>query len=217
MVTKGIVEEMHHFTRDISDYVETVASGATIDIQNRHGGWLVFTLAGDDLDAAMLGAEAVWEVDEGFPLIFEARIEISDVSVSSVFVGMSDANTETGGIVIEDEDGTLNTVPTDAFGFLLEGEQDGTFQAVGVQNDTDNSQVALTSAADPADATAVVLRMEADPNDSGTVRYFVDGKLVATQTSWFRSSILYTPVIACDDRGTAYTLHVDYWMVSAPI
>ena len=138
------------------------------------------------------------------------------MSVSSIFVGMSDANTESGAVVIEDEDGTLNTAPTDAIGFLLEGEQDETWQAVGVQNGTDNTQTALTGGADAADATVQTLRMELSPENSGTVRYYIDGELVSTLTSQFRSSIVMAPVAASDARNSAYTVDYDYIYVTAP-
>ena len=216
--TYGMVELWDDFTKDISDYVETVTGSATgVDIRNLHGGWIRLDVDGDDADAVTIGAEVVWEADEGSPIIAEARVRSTDVSVSCLFFGMSDANNDT--VVIEDEDGTMNSVATDAFGFLLEGEQDETWSAVGVQSDTDNNSgapVALTSASDAADDTTQTLKLEADPADSGTVRYYVDGELVSTQTSWFRSSILYCPIINIDDRNTTYQADMDYWLVRAP-
>jgi len=203
------------FTKDnVTPSVETVASSATQDVISRHGGWWQQVMAGDDADAACLAGELAWEVDEGFPLIFETRSRVTVAASASVFVGMSDANTDS--VVIEDEGGTLNTVATDAYGFLLEGEQDVTWQAMGVQNDTDNTQLALTSATDAANNTTQTLRMEANPNTSGTVLYFIDGALVSTRTSWFRSSIVNTWVLSCDDRNTAYNSEYDYVYVSAP-
>ena len=107
---------------------------------------------------------------------------------------------------------------TDAFGFLLEGEQDATWQRMGVQNDSDNTQAAFTGTTDAANSTTQTLRMEAYASSSGTVLYFIDGKLCGSgsPTSWFRSSIVYTFVLSSDDRGTAYNADYDYVFVEAP-
>jgi hypothetical protein len=211
----GSVELWEDFTRDnVTDLVETAASSATSDVISRHGGWWRQVMAGDDGDAACLAGELAWEVDEGAPLIFETRHRNSAVASSSIFCGMSDANGDS--VVIEDEDGTLNTVATDAFGFLLEGEQDATWQRMGVQSDTDNTQSAMTDATDAANDTSQSLRMEAYAHTSGTVYYFVDGEQVARATSWFGSGVVYTFVLSCDDRGTAYNADWDYVYVSAP-
>ena len=204
------------FLKDVSVYVETNVSGATQDIVNRHGGWWQQVMAGDGADATGLAAEVAWEVDESDGLIFEVRLQITDVSVSSVFVGMASANNLS--VVIEDEAGSLNTVAVDAFGFLLEGPQDETWSATGVQNNVDNdtNPVAFTSGDDAADTTTQTLRMEAFVRDSGTVRFFLDGaQVLADQTAFLRTGVVFTPVLSCDDRSTAYNTEYDYFYVSA--
>jgi hypothetical protein len=35
---------------------------------------------------------------------------------------------------------------------------------------------------------------------------YLDGQLVATRTSFFRSSVVLYPVVSVDDRNTAYTV-----------
>jgi hypothetical protein len=213
----GFVTLWEDFTRDnVTNLVETAASSATQDVISRHGGWWRQVLAGDDADALCLAGENAWEVDEGAPLVFETRLQTSVAASTSIFVGMSDANSDS--VVIEDEDGTINTVATDAFGFLLEGEQDATWQRMGVQNDSDNTQAAFTGTTDAANSTTQTLRMEAYASSSGTVLYFIDGKLCGSgsPTSWFRSSIVYTFVLSSDDRGTAYNADYDYVFVEAP-
>jgi len=216
--TYGMLELWDDFLKDISHYVETVTGSATgVDIFNLHGGWIRLDVDGDNADAVTVGAERAWEADEGSPVLTEVRLRVVDVSVASVFIGMSDANNDT--VVIEDEDGALNTVATDAYGFLLEGEQDETWSAVGVQTDVDNNSgapVALTDGADAADSVIQTLKLEADPNNSGTVRYYIDGELVATRTSWFGSGIVFCPILNIDDRGTTFQMDVDYWLVRAP-
>ena len=222
MGPEGYVTLWEDFLTDnVTNFVETVAGSGAQDIHGAHGGWWGQVVGANDSDSAAIAGEVVWEVDEGQELTFETRVQIDDVSVASTFVGMSDANNDS--VVIEDEDGTLNTVATDAFGVLLEGEQDETFQAMGVQNDSDNTQDALTGAVDAADAVTRVIRMVATTADSGTVRYYIGtaneyggGTHVATKTSWYRSGILYTPILSLDARGTACNADYDYIYVSAP-
>jgi len=214
---RGTLEVFEDFGGDNSAVLtETQGNNGSQDCGSKHGGWWVQTMTADEDSAALIATELAFEIDEGHPFIGEVRLYSSDVSVSSIFVGCTDDNAESGAVVIEDEDGTLNTVAKDAFGFLLEGEQDETWQIVGVQNDIDNTQEVLTKATDAADDVIQTLRIEANPNDSGTVKFFVDGKPVATKTGWFRSGIVYCFGVSCDGRAGVYTTNIDYIYASAP-
>jgi hypothetical protein len=189
-----------------------VASGATCAQLAINGGAARITMAGDDADAVALYATVPLEADESGVMSMHTRIRISDVSVASLFVGWTDVQTDT--VVIEDEDGTLNTVATDACGVLFEGEQDLTPQTMGVQGDTDNAQAVIGSAAadatpaDFSDTDWVSIDVQLDPANSGTMRVYIDGALSATRTSFFDSSVVLYPVISVDDRGGAYTVDV---------
>ena len=216
----GDVILLEHFISDAptaSRWIETVASSATQDITDRHGGWWRQVLAGDDGDATLIAWELTWEIDEGFPLIMETRVRTSVAASTSVFIGFTDNNAESGAVVIEDEDETINSVATDAYGFLLEGEQDLTWQAVGVDTDTDKTQAVMVGTTDAANSTTQVVRTEANPNDSGTVLYFVDGILGSTRTSWVDTSLVLCPAVSCDDRNVAYNFDIDYVYVRAPL
>jgi len=212
------------FTRDnVTDLVETAANSGSQDMISKHGGWWRQTVSTGETDDVLLSAELAWEADEGFPVVFETRLVSSDVSTSAIGVYMTDANTETNAVLpYENEDGTVASLATDLAGFLLEGEQDETWNAVGVQNDTDNTAVALTLGADGVDATVQVLRMELSPDNSGRALYYIGesveaggGKLVSTQTSWFRSSIVLVPMVGVNSRTTALTVDYDYLYVTA--
>ena len=214
-------------TDNVTDWVETVSS-ATMNIADRHGGWWRMPAGGNDTDDMDMAAEVVWEVDEGQALLFETRVEASAITGIGIFAGMCEANTYGSGVnPIEDEAGALATAAVDAVGFILDessaGTQDTTWQAVGVQNNTDNAQISLTDGAAIVAATPQVLRMELNVNDSGTARYFIGtaeemggGVLVSTQTSWFRSSVQLAPMIGADDRAVATNVDWDYVFVSAP-
>lgn len=216
---RGMLELWEDFLRDNTglDLIETAVDSGVQDILDKHGGWWRQTLPAGDADALSIAGERAWEVDEGHPLIFETRLVVSVVTDFCVCVGFGDdVDSDSLAILIQDEAGSITSNAADGFAFMVEGDQDATWQAVGVDTDVDNTQVALTNGADVAAATVQTLRLEANPNDSGTVKYFIDGELVSTQTSWFDSSIIYCPILSSDDRGTAATVDYDYLYVSAP-
>lgn len=195
-----------------------VASGATFTALAINGGAGRITLAGDDADAVAVYGPLAFEPDECTVAAMQVRIRTSDHDVSSIFIGFTDAISDS--VIIEDEDGTLNTVATDAFGILLEGEQDETWQTVGVDTDTDKTQAAIGTGTDDTtvpdnstDSNWETVRIEGVAADSGTMRvYLEDGNshlgLVATRTSYFDSSIVYAPAVSADDRGSAYNVDI---------
>jgi len=212
---RGIITLFEDFQRDNVTSLQETVSGASMAPVSGHGGLYRVTGSTGEGDYTVLAGQLAWEVDEGHPLIMEVRLRTNLVANVSIFVGFSDAVADTGP-AIEDEDGTLAANADDAFGFLLEGEQDATWQAVAVDTTVLDTQEALTKGADAANSTWQTLRLEANPNDSGTVKYFIDGELVATKTSWFDSSIVYCPVVSTDGRATAVLTDIDYIFVEAP-
>lgn len=215
---RGMLELWEDFLTDnVTNLVETAVDSGTQDILDKHGGWWRQTLPAGEADALSIAGERAWEVDEGHPLIFETRLVVSAVTDFCVCVGFGDdVDSDSLAILIQDEAGSLTSNAADGFAFMVEGDQDATWQAVAVDTDVDETQVALTNGADVAAAIVQTLRLEANPNDSGTVKYFIDGELVSTQTGWFDSSIIYCPILSSDDRGTAATVDYDYLYVSAP-
>lgn len=215
---RGMLELWEDFLTDnVTNLVETAVDSGVQDILDKHGGWWRQTLPAGEADALSIAGERAWEVDEGHPLIFETRLVVSAVTDFCVCVGFGDdVDSDSLAILFEDEAGTLASNAADGFAFMVEGDQDATWQAVAVDTDVDETQVALTNGADVAAAIVQTLRLEANPNDSGTVKYFIDGELVSTQTGWFDSSIIYCPILSSDDRGTAATVDYDYLYVSAP-
>ena len=212
---KGMITLFEDFQRDNATSLQETVSGASLAPVSGHGGWYRSTGSTGEGDYTVLAGQLAWEVDEGHPLIFECRTRCNLVANSSLFFGFTDAVADTGP-PIEDEDGTLGANADDAFGFLLEGEQDATWQAVGIDTTVHNTQLALTLGADAANSVIQTVRLEANPNSSGTVHYFIDGALVSTRTSWFDSSIVYCPVVTTDGRATAVLTDYDYIFCEAP-
>jgi len=199
------------------NWIETVTT-ATMDLRQGHGGWWRMTLgSGEGESAALVSAESMIEIDEGEPVIFEARLRLSNAAKSSIFVGFTDVATD--GFVMENEDSTFNTVASDAFGFLLEGEQDSAaWTVMGVEGDVDKAQAVLPANRIPVakNDTTYTLRIEANSNGSGTVRAYVDGQFGTTVTNYFDSSRQWFFGISADGRGTAYNVDIDYIKVSMP-
>ena len=222
--SKGICELFEDFSTDngtaASGYgglTETAVDSGAQDITDKHGGWWRMTLPAGGADALSIAGERAWEVDEGHPLIFETRLTTSSVTDFCICVGFGDdVDSDSLAILFEDEAGAIASNCADGFAFLVEGDQDATWQAVAVDTDIDKTQEALTLGADIAADTIQTLRLEANPNDSGTVKYFIDGELVATKTSWFDSSIVYCPILSTDDRDVAANVDFDYLYVMAP-
>ena len=202
---------------------ETNANSGSQDIStSKHGGWWTQTVSTGETDDVIAATEISWEIDEGFPLVMETRLQSSDVSASGIFVGMTDARTEGSAVLpYEEEDGTAAVLAADLIGFLL--EENTVWDAVGIQNTAANTTVALSAATPSADSVIQVLRLEMSPNSSGTAKYHIGasgalggGELVTTQTSWFRSGIQYCMMIGVNGRGTALTVDYDYLFVQAP-
>lgn len=187
-----------------------LVTGGTVDSAGVNGGGADLATSSGAGDYALMYGPLNFEPDECTVAMMQARLSISDVSVTSMFAGFTDAITDT--VIIEDEGGTLNTVPTDAFGILLEGPQDETYQTVGVQGDADNAQVFIgdgtndTLVADQTDSNFHTIKIEGVPADNGTMRVYLSDvndnlQLVATRTSFLDSSIVYAPVVSVDGRS----------------
>lgn len=204
-------------TDTIVGHCNFLVTGGTLASSGVNGGGADLVTSTGEGDYALVYGPLAFEPDECTLAMMQARLYVNPVASASLFVGFTDAITDT--VIIEDEDGTLNTVPTDAFGILMEGEQDVTYQTVGVQNDTDNSQTVIgagtddVTVADETNSDFHTIKIEGTAADSGTMRVYLSNDLgfmglVATRTSFFRSSIVYAPVVALDGRATAVTVRL---------
>ena len=228
-IIHGFVEQMLDFNhrQESAANIEigyglnlTVGTGGSHAILNQANGYLRQGLTTAATAGNMAATGLFFEPRSGGgPLILDTRVRTSDADSSSIFFGLTDAVTETNGVVIENEDGTLNTNPTDAFGFLLEGEQDETIQAIGVKGGVDHSLVALTDAEDFVNGEFRHLRLEVLSN--GTVRFLVDGANVHEEKDYFTLGTAaapkaYAAVMSSDGRGTAYNVDWDYLYTCHP-
>lgn len=195
--------------------VAQVSGGSVLPAAN---GCAALTISTGETDLATIAGPLAFEVDECVLATMHVRLNVTDVSVASVFIGFTD-DIETAEMPIEDEDGTLGSPATDCIGILLEGEQDTTWQTVGSQNGTDNAQAAIGSVSgdvtlpDATDSNWHSWIIELTAADSGTMKVYgedVNGNLVlaATRTACFRSSVALAPIVAADGRASAYVVNV---------
>lgn len=200
----------------------TGTTGGTIVDSTLPGGGINMTLAAEDDGATQLVGPRAYEVDVGVPIILEADINVSvdASSAAAIFFGLTDNNSDTLEVPIEDEDGTLETDASDAVGFMMEREQDATWQVVSVAGDTDGAQTALTSATDIATGTWQRLRMEVGA--SGDATFYIGqydsnnnflgwangGTPLHTRSAAITTSVRMCPIISIDSRNAAVTVQI---------
>lgn len=193
----------------------TGGAGATFHRMLHPNGVVRIAMTAAQTADGILASGAVILPEYGGVSSIEQRILVTDVSVASVFVGLSDSDTEAGGTIIENEDGVLNTVPADAIGFLLEGEQDLNWGTVGVKNNADIPwQKVNHEYAESKDNQWRSFGLNVGPN--GTVDFFIDGRFMRSIKEAIRPNVLYVPVLGTGGRGTAYRVDYDYILRGTP-
>ncbi len=194
-------------------------------------------MLGDTNEAAdmVLSGPLTFQGNKTGLLTLQARIRVNtSIAAAAVFVGFQNIIT-TGQISFED--GSMVTDPNDGFGLLYEGEATTPFYyTVGVGNDVDDTQQIANNVDTLVIATWTTIKIEADCHsgqssgtDTGVMRYrvWIDGKLMRTATatgstdkqgwttSHCRSTVVLAPVIARYGRGTAYSVDVCEFAVTA--
>lgn len=219
--TAALLTEFHqHFTGfrvNPEDYGLnlTATTGVSIARLDQSGGWLRIPLGASDAHAGMGGTPVIWQPNKGVPIVVRARIKTTLANKSSIFFGLSDADSETNAVVIENEDGTLNTVPANAAGFLLEGEQSLNWHSVAVKNNADAPLMQLGGARwEMKNQEPKLLQMEV--NEKGTCRFYINGNFFEERKELIRPDIAYSAVFSADGRGSSYGADLDEIYVCQP-
>lgn len=195
-------------TADTAEWLCTLTNSATPVIgDDEPGGVLTITNAGADNDMVEMQLNGeMFKFATGKPLIFEARIKITDVSETDFLIGL----------------GITDTTPlagwtdyacfhcADSSGNLSFGNaKDGSGGAVG--SETSGATVTDTGI-DLVDDTFIVLRFETD--GVSKIKAFVNGVLKVTHTTNICDNETLTPTICVrNDGAVAQTLEVDYVLV----
>lgn len=143
-------------------------------------------------------------------LFMEARVKcVTNVDTMSLFVGLTDVTTLEEPFTNATD--TITSTASDACGFLYDtSATTDTWWCLAVDSDTDDTGNAASASLPVAD-TYQVLRLEVAP-DGNTIKYFVDGVLVATRsvTGVSPSTNLYATVVACATTTTTKSVDIDY-------
>ena len=147
-------------------------------------------------------------------LAFECRLNITDITQCSVFVGFTDITTLEEPMSVSGT--TLTTNATDAVGFVFDTAMTtDEWWFAGVDTDVDATGSATSSTA-PVNATYQVLRGEIAA-DGETAEFFIDGVSVGSLTAAVcdASTDLFFTVMANGDgsNGSVATVDVDYILV----
>lgn len=186
---------------------QTTATGGTFSVQSIDAGWLRLAMTTAETAAGIAAGAVQFRPDRmGGPMSFLARLKVSDADKASVFVGFTDANNDT--VVIEDENGALNTVATDAVGVLLEGEQLEQWQGVSVKGGNDGDQITIPNQANVQNNEWHEVGVTV--NREGGVYFMVDGQNTQVYDGLLDPTVQYCWAVSGDGRATAYNLDVDY-------
>ena len=195
--------------------VEGDTDGTQAVLAGGIGGVLRLTSGNDDAngtqatDASGVTSYLNWQASNG-GLAIQARVKISRITNSYLFVGFTDVITAELPVISAGSAETVTTNATDAVGFLFDTNfTTDTFHLVGVAADTDATVQTLTDA--PVADDYLTLRVEVDA--SGGALFYINGKRVgAKMTGAVTPATDLTPAVYVSnaDGTSTVTLDVDY-------
>lgn len=144
----------------------------TFKIVAAAGGIARFTMGTADNDVSEVASELTWSGIK--KAIMEARIRVNIPTGCAIFVGFSDAKSETLLMAIDYNGGVLTTTATDAVGFLADADRlTSSIYCVGVKTDVDETPV--DTGIDWVDAAWHILRVELNGD---TATFYLDGTVI---------------------------------------
>src|SRR3990167_8313509 len=147
----------------------------TIAISEVQGGSVLITTGTGDDDSCMLAGAIIYSGDKA--AVMEFRITITDVSGCGVFVGFSDAKSESNtSIAIEYPADSLTTVADDAAGFVIDADH-ATSSIMCASTAATVDTTPIDTGVDWADGETKTLRVAIDTD--GAAVFILDGAVVA--------------------------------------
>ncbi len=201
-------------TVDIATWHETIVGSATgfalLDPtdgnEDEGGGVLALSCQGtaDDIQQIQANGEA-FHLDGSYPLIFQARINFTDVSNIEFFIGIAQTNTDVATTTTDNEVGFRLTG-----GVLKAVTSDGSGNTKVVDcgiTEADNDWIRVGFIWDGTD-----LAFWVDTNDDGTWDKHVSTRVAATTADFVPQAIMMSPAIGIEAGTTdaAQTILVDY-------
>ena len=182
------------------------------------GGTIVGTIGDTTASMAVSGVQLdrslIWKANQG-DLVFEAKVKMSQITLISVFIGLTDqvAALEMP-IHSAGSANTITTNATDAVGFMFDTSMTAdTWWLTGVVNDVDAT--AQNTGTAPVADTYAIFRIEL--TTAGVATFYYNGTAVGTTMTALTATVALTPVIAGFNRDTSNTptLTADWVYVSA--
>ncbi|MDA1188803.1 MAG: hypothetical protein O2854_03890 [Chloroflexi bacterium] len=155
--------------------VSVPGTSDTIAISEVQGGSALITTGTVDNDSCMLASAIIYSGDKN--AVVEFRITITDVSGTGLFVGLSDAKSESNNsVAIHYPGNSLTTVATDAAGFVIDADHESSsIMCASVDTGVDTTPV--DTGVDWADGETKTLRIIVDTDGAAT--FVLDGDVVA--------------------------------------
>lgn len=194
--------------------VSVPGTSDTIAISEVQGGSALITTGTVDDDSCMMSTAIIYSGTKN--AIFEAKVKISDVSGTALFVGFTDAKSEANNsIAIHYASDTLTSVATDAVGFVCDADSAtlgaSSITCEGVKNGTDETTV--DTGVDWADGETKTLRCELVDD---TATFYLDGTRIgymddACTAATLQCFSVQAMTRADDGANTVYVYRVDLW------
>jgi hypothetical protein len=213
-------KKRHHVDRfdgktlDVTNFWAVAVPGTsdTIAASETVGGSCLITTGTADNDSCMLSSAIIYN---GTKLaVVEFRITITDVSGCGVFVGFSDAKSESNNsIAFHYPGGTLTDVAADSAGFVIDGdEESSSIFCVSAKGGAETTPV--DTGTDWADGETRNLRVILDSD--GVATYVIDGVAVAVISAAVTAGTLLCATVQAITRANdgANTIRVhsfDSW------
>ncbi|MFA4835551.1 MAG: hypothetical protein WC749_05745 [Dehalococcoidia bacterium] len=213
-------EDLIHFKDDFTNVTldsnvwatSVPGTSDSIAIAEVAGGEVLITTGTVDDDSCMMATAIIFSAAKKAKC--HARITIDDVSGTALFVGFSDAKSESNNsIAIHYHADALTTVATDAAGFVIDADHStSSIMLAGVKNGTDAT--AVDTEVDWADGETKELRVELDGDDNAI--FYLDNAPVgrvadAVTTSTLLCFTIQAMTRANDGANTVQGHNVAFW------
>jgi hypothetical protein len=184
----------------------------TIAISETTGGSVLMTTGTGDNDSCFMSSAIIYLGDKSGDM--EARITITDVSGTALFVGFSDAKSEANGqIALQYPAGTFTSTATNVAGFVVDADHaTSSIMCASARGDTDTTPV--DTGVDWADGETKTLRVKMLADDNA--QFILDGDVVAQIPTSITSATLMCLTVqamtrAGDGSNTVRVHSIDTW------
>jgi hypothetical protein len=222
LVESGYIDDLNRVTfkddfggdtLNTNDWLVTVEADGTdqsaVAIAEAAGGTVAMSLGSTANDFANLAGAKIFSTSENGRL--DCRVKVTDGAnaIDNLFIGLSDAKTESNGNLITDFS-TPTVVPDDCIGFA----SNGTNWYACTANNTVDTAFSLSGLADAPSTTYQKLSIVWKTDLS--VDFYVDNVLVKTLENAYRAGQVLCPIIAATHVGGTGdpVITVDYIFVT---